>query len=330
MEEDNPMPVDTYKSLRKIARAGIRKGQALVVVIAAIPAILGAMTLVIDIGNAYFNSLEIQTASDSAVLAGGLYLPSYPDQAISFARQYANSNGLSNSEITSITVTPDDKTVTISVSRSLPCFLCAILGESTVHAQVTGGSSRSGGLRATATSGIVPIRAAAGVVPIGVDYRTSLSYGQQVVLKQGQVGAGNWGPLALGGSGSDLYRTNVETGYGGVVTVGDMLNTEPGNIVGPTSQAFNYRLSAGQTNYPSGTFQTHDLNDPRVMLVPLVNFSGINGSAQVPLKGFAMMWTVSEDQQGNVTCYFIQQSIPQGVPDPNAMSAGATTPVLLQ
>src|SRR5579864_1398578 len=98
MEEDNSMSFDSYKTLRKMTRAGIRKGQAMVVVIAAIPAILGAMTLVIDIGNAYFNTLEIQTASDSAVLAGGLYLPSYPDQAISFARQYANTNGLSNSE----------------------------------------------------------------------------------------------------------------------------------------------------------------------------------------------------------------------------------------
>ena len=187
MEEDNSMSFDTNKALSKIFRSGIRKGQALVVVIAAIPAILGAMTLVIDIGNAYFNMLEIQTASDSAVLAGGLYLPSYPDQAISFARQYANSNGLTDSEITSISVTPDDKTVTISVSRSLPCYLCAILGESTAHAQVTSGSSTGSGLRANATSGIVPIRAAAEIVPIGVDYRTSLNYGQQVVLKQGQV-----------------------------------------------------------------------------------------------------------------------------------------------
>src|ERR1700722_2924558 len=121
MEEDNSMSFDAYRALGKITRAGIRKGQALIVVIAAIPAILGAMTPVIDIGNAYFNTLEIQTASDSAVLAGGLYLPSYPDQAISFARQFANTNGLPNSEITSISVTPDNKTVTLSVTRSLPC-----------------------------------------------------------------------------------------------------------------------------------------------------------------------------------------------------------------
>jgi Putative Flp pilus-assembly TadE/G-like len=319
-------------SLRRLACIGLRKGQALVIVIAAIPAILGSLTLVIDVGNAFFNKLEMQTASDSAVLAGGLYLPSYPDQAISFARQFANSNGLTNSEITSIQVTPDDKEVTLSATRSLPCYLCAVLGESAAHAQVNGGSSGGpgGGLHATATSGIVPIRAAAGVVPIAVDYRTSLNYGQQVILKQGQFGPGNWGPLALGTSGANTYRTNVENGYSGVITIGDMLNTETGNVVGPTSQAFTYRLNAGQMNFPSGTFQAHDLNDPRVMLIPMVDWSGVNGNSQVPLKGFAMMWTVSEDQQGNITCYFIQQSIPQGVPDPSATNSGATTPVLLQ
>jgi Flp pilus assembly protein TadG len=318
--------------LCRLASRGLRKGQALVIVIAAIPAVLGSLTLVIDVGNAFFNKLEMQTASDSAVLAGGLYLPSYPDQAISFARQFANSNGLKDSEIVSISVTPDNKTVTIAASRALPCFLCAILGESTAHAQVISGNSggSSKGLNATATSGIVPIRSAAGIVPIAVDYRTPLNYGQQVILKQGQVGAGNWGPLALGASGADPYRTNIKYGYSGVVKINDMLNTETGNVVGPTSQAFDYRLSTGRSNYPSGTFQGHDLNDPRVMLIPLVNFSGINGSSQVPLKGFAMMWVVSEDQQGNITCYFIQQSIPQGVPDPTVTDSGATTPMLLQ
>jgi Putative Flp pilus-assembly TadE/G-like len=123
------------KSLHRIAQRGLKRGQALIIVIAAIPAILGSLTLVIDVGNAYFNKLEIQTASDSAVLSGGLYLPSYPDQAIAIARQFANSNGLSNSEITSIQVTPDNKEVILSATRALPCYLCAVLGESEAHAQ---------------------------------------------------------------------------------------------------------------------------------------------------------------------------------------------------
>ena len=88
----------------------------------------------------------------------------------------------------------------------------------------------------------------------------------------------------------------------------------------------------GQNQFSTGTFQNHDLNDPRVMLIPMVDFSNINGKSQVPMMGFAMMWVVSEDQQGNITCYFVQQSIPQGVPDASnsATNTGATTPVLLQ
>lgn len=321
------------KLFDKLACAGRRKGQALLIVLAAIPAVLGSLTLVIDIGNAFFNKLEMQAASDSAVLAGGLYLPSYPDQAMTVARQFANLNGLTNSEITSISVTPDDKEVTLTASRSLPCYFCAILGESAAHAQSTSTSSGPGtGLTATATSGIVPIRAAAGVVPIGVDYRTSLDFGQQLILKQGMIGPGNWGPLALGGPGGSLYQSNIQSGYAGVVSVGDYLTTETGSIVGPTTQGVNYRLNQGQTNFPSGTFAAHDLNDPRVMIVPLVDFSNINGNSQVPNKGFAMMWIVGVDGQGNITCYFIQQSTPIGTPDTSgtATSSGATTPVLLK
>jgi hypothetical protein len=320
------------KSLCRAVYLGIRKGQALLVVIAAIPVVLGSLTLVVDLGNWWFNKVQIQTASDTAVLAGGLYLPSYPSQAISMARQYANTNGIPDSEIKSIQVTPDNKTVTIAVARVLPCYLCAILGESAAHAQADGGGSSGtlGNLRATATSGIVPIRAAAGVVPIGVDYRTALNFGSQVILKEGQVGAGNWGPLALGADGADPYRTNLQYGYAGVIAVNDWLTTETGYVVGPTQQGTTYRISTGLSNYPSGTFLLHDLNDPRVMLIPLVDFSDINGKSQVQLKGFAMMWIVSVNQQGDITCYFVQQSIPQGIPDPSGTSSGATTPILLQ
>jgi len=165
-------------------------------------------------------------------------------------------------------------------------------------------------------------------VPIGVDYRTDLSFGNQVTLKQGQVGAGNWGPLALGGTGSDLYKYNVETGYAGLVTVGDWLLTEPGNVVGPTQQGFGYRMNAGANSFSAGTFNNHELNDPRVMLIPIVDWSSINGRSEVPLKGFAMMWIVSIDGQGTINCYFIQQSVPNAIPDPNGPVTGATTPVL--
>jgi hypothetical protein len=108
-----------------------------------------------------------------------------------------------------------------------------------------------------------------------------------------------------------------------------MIGTEPGNVVGPTNAAFQYRISMGQNQFSTGTFQNHDLNDPRVMLIPVVDFSNINGNSQVPMMGFAMMWIVFVDGQGTITCYFIQQSVPNAQPDPTgSATTGATTPIL--
>lgn len=316
------------KSLRK--RDG-SKGQAMFIVIIALPVIVGVLTLVMDVGNLYYNQVSMQVAVDSGVLSGALYLPSYPTQAVSVAENYAELNGIKASEIVSCTVSPDEKTVLMTTSRDIPCFFCAVLGEGTAHAQTAPGpETNSGtGVQASASALIVPIRAATGVVPLGLDYRTNLNFGNVVQLKQGQVGAGSWDPLALGGNGASNYKTNIENGYSGKVTVGDMIDTEPGNVVGPTNSAFQYRISMGQNQFSSGTFQNHDLNDPRVMLIPVVDFSNINGKSQVPMMGFAMMWIVSVDGQGTITCYFIQQSVPNAQPDPTgSATTGATTPIL--
>lgn len=316
------------KPLRK--RDGA-KGQAMFIVIIALPVIVGALTLVMDVGNLYYNQVSMQVAVDSGVLSGALYLPSYPTQAVSVAEQYAELNGIKASEIVSCTVSADEKTVLMTTSRDIPCFFCTVLGEGTAHAQTAPGpeTNSGAGVQASASALIVPIRAATGVVPLGVDYRTNLNFGNVVQLKQGQVGAGNWDPLALGGNGASNYKTNIENGYSGKVSVGDMIGTEPGNVVGPTNSAFQYRISMGQNQFSTGTFQNHDLNDPRVMLIPVMDFSNINGNSQVPMMGFAMMWIVSVDGQGTITCYFIQQSVPNAQPDPTgSATTGATTPIL--
>jgi len=310
---------------------GGARGQSLVIVTLALPVLIGGLALVFDIGDLYVTRVLLQTSSDAAVLAGGNYLPSYPDQAISTARDYAMNNGIAAAEIQSISVSPDSKAVMISVSRQVPCYFCAALGVTIAHAATTNwGGANNGTVSATATAVIVPVRSARGVVPLGIDYRTNLNFGNEVILKQGQVGPGNWDPLALGGPGANIYRDNLANGYSGLLTVGDLLTTETGNIVGPTNQAIDQRITAGQSQFPSGTFAQHALNDPRVMVVPMVDFSNINGNSDVPLKGFAVMWVVSSDNHGNITSYFIQQSVPGALPetDPNALSFGGVMPTL--
>ena len=51
------------------------KGQAMFLVILALPVIVGVLTLVMDVGNLYFNQVSMQVAIDSGVLSGSA-LPS--------------------------------------------------------------------------------------------------------------------------------------------------------------------------------------------------------------------------------------------------------------
>jgi Putative Flp pilus-assembly TadE/G-like len=318
-------------TLRKLRQGQMKKGQSIVLIMIAIPALLGVLTLLIDIGDLYVTRVRLQSACDTAALAGANYLPNYQSQAVSTAQSFALANGLTTGEINSITVAPDGKSVAIATTRQVPCIFCIALGVSTAHADETGTSGSGNGVSASATAVIVPIKSAIGIVPLGVDYRTSLNFGNLVILHQGQVGAGNWDSLALDATGGSNYSNNLANGYASLLTVGDELTTEPGNKVGPTQSGVNTRIANGQSQYPSGTFGNHDLADPRVVTVPLVDWSNINGRSQTPLKGFAKMWLVGVSSKGDVTCYFIQESVPNSVPDPNGNTAyGTVTPTLLK
>src|SRR5258708_19869761 len=118
------------KSIRK--RDGSR-GQAMFIVIIALPVIVGALTLVMDVGNLYYNQVSMQVAVDSGVLSGALYLPSYPAQAVSLADDYAERNGIKASDIVSCTVTADDKTALINPTRTLPRLFSTVLSHLTAH-----------------------------------------------------------------------------------------------------------------------------------------------------------------------------------------------------
>lgn len=66
--------------------------------------------------------------------------------------------------------------------------------------------------------------------------------GERVYLKEFKNGPnpwrtpGNFGAVALGGRGAANYRDNIINGYAGTIQIGDVLETEPGNMAGPTKQ----------------------------------------------------------------------------------------------
>ena len=104
--------------------------------------------------------------------------------------------------------------------------------------------------------------------------------------------------------------------------MGDWVTTEPGKKVGPVDQGFQDRLDNAASVDPAGTYLSHNLNDPRVMILPVVDWQHQNGRSAVQVKAFASVWLDSYDK-GQVTVHFISQVIANSFGDPTAPYFGS-------
>jgi len=274
-----------------------RKYRAQIVVIMALASatLIGAIVLGTDVGLLYYNWGLLQKAADAAALAGANYLPGDAAGAVSAANSFASQNGIVAGEINSTTVAADKMSITVQLKRTVPYYFARVVGLS------------SGLVAARATAGLEGAGAVNGMLPIGIDSRTAYTYGQSISLLTGQYGPGNWGPLALGGTGASNFASNLQYGYSGEISVGQLITTETGQMVGPTRAAFNARLAAGADSYPSGTFANHSITDPRVVTVPMVDYANGGGTSQVPVLGFAELWLAGIDSHETISTYFIRQ-----------------------
>jgi hypothetical protein len=136
--------------------------------------------------------------------------------------------------------------------------------------------------------------------------------------------------LALGAVGGNNLRGNIADGASALVSVGDWVLTEPGKKVGPIDQGFQDRINQAQSIDPSGTFSSHAGNNPRMMVLPIVDWEHQNGRKYVQVDAFATVWLDSYNG-GKVTVHFISQVIANSFGDPNAPNFGGRGhPVLIQ
>jgi Flp pilus assembly protein TadG len=327
------------------------KGQISVALILVIMALLGAIGLGADLTLLYFNWVILQKGVDAAALAGAGYLQSDSQavpQAISKAVTYAQSNGIKNSELQkdgsgngAYVPGPNYSTITVTAKRTVPYAFFKLIGLSsgnvaaTATAQMPLAPSCVNCISALPTPGSQPTVipgnicssvALCNVLPIGLDFSTPYTFNQSVTLNQqgsaGQYGPGNWGSLALGGTGGSNERTNIANGYGGPLAINQWVTTEPGFKKGPVDQGFTDRISNGQSNFPSGTFDAHSPIDPRVIILPMVVWNSPNGRSQVEIMAFAALW-VDSVSGGTINAHFIDTASFNSTGDPNAPFRGA-------
>jgi Flp pilus assembly protein TadG len=304
------------------------KGQIAVVMAVALASVLGAMALSVDVMMFYWQWSLLQKAADAAALAGAHYLPGKPDVATTEAGNYAGLNDVAAGEIDSIVFANGNREITVTLTRAVPFYFGRVLG--LTEAPVT----------VAATAAVQSVEGARGLVPIGINCPTGvtnscgLTQYQQVDLKNDMFGSGNWFPVDFGdaGGGAAAYKDDIINGYDGVVSLGDWISTEPGNMVGPTMKAFTNRINAAlsDSTYMSSTYQSPVPGDPRLIEVPLADFTDIGGKSAIQVTGFGEFWIEGAYPDGSVKGYFISVVDPQDYPSPDAPDSGALVPVLIR
>ena len=203
-------------------------GQAAVLAVVMITALLGMAALVVDAGAWFRAHRQVQAVADAAALAGAQALPYDPSSARSLALEYSASNGgdVASSDITFETQLRGSDTIVVHAHQVASGFFSKLFGIDTVS------------VGATAKARAATPGKAFGVAPIGVDKsHPDLSgpgcpcWGHPTTLDLEKVGPGAFRILNLdgskGGTGPSTLGDWIDTGYNGYLGLG-WYGSDPG------------------------------------------------------------------------------------------------------
>lgn len=298
-------------SLARIRRE--QRGNVAIIFAASMTVMMALAAISVDVGRAYVQRQRFKIVVDAAAFAGAAKLPDQTS-ATNEATHVLQANNLDPAQA-SVTFSPDGTWVYVSTRANVSTSFARVLGITQLSIPATTGAH-------SASPNNLP-----GIVPIGVPNQTFV-YGQLVTLKAGargqQMGPGNFGALALGGNGASTYRDNFTNGYSGIVSRGDSVATQPGNMDGPTFDACTSRVLAqpepprienqpcsvqnfqgpqqGQNTCNNNPSPTGSLS---VVFLPVVDYTDPRGRGTVTVLGFAA-FHLEGCNGGQVTGRFIR------------------------
>jgi Flp pilus assembly protein TadG len=261
------------------------KGTSTILTVFAITIVLGITAFVLDFGVVVLEKTRLAHATDAAALAGARELILGVDDVQNEALYYLNQNQ-EDLQGTQVDILDEDRQVWVSAEKEVHYLFAKVLGYETKS------------LHSISKARVENIVALSGVRPIAVVQQT-FTYGKVYTLKEGGGDGyhGNYAPISLGGTGSNVYKDNFMNGYNGVIRVGDIIYTETGNMAGGTKTSVQYLL-----NQSAETYDHFTVNCPKVLFVPVVNTLEVNGKKAVEVLGFATFFLegFSESQGGQV------------------------------
>ena len=285
------------------------EGSSIVLLALALAGILAILGLVIDGGTLYATKTHLQKAANAAVLSGAQELTNQSAKVTQVVGEVLTKHG-ETSSLYATNIEMGHK-VTIQLQRNVPLAFSSLFGLSSTPVSVK------------AAAELQAMGRAQGAAPLGIDDSIQLVHNVEYTLKVDQTEAtyGNFGILALGGPGASTYEDNLMHGYTNELKIGDVIDTQTGNIVGKTRNAVNFRIDA--CPYVSGDMSRRDC--PRIILVPTYrpNITG-NQLKSITVTGFAFFYITDpmSSKDKTVKGMFISRA-DTGFSDPNATAQGA-------
>ncbi len=309
-----------------------QNGSVLVIMAVALVVILGMAALVVDVGALVLEKGRLQNACDAAALAA--VRVAYDDSqtnARNEAEKYLDEND-ADYEVDNV-IFNSDKTVTVSASSTVNYAFAKVLGiySGTVDANATAvyGPVKS----ITGKKGVI-----GGVDPIGISEEVvrdeDFEFGKEYTLITADnndiIGPGNFGFLALGGTGNDVLAKNIEEGC--KTEVKSKVDTEPGAAGNKIETALKERKCP---HTPSCTPTSFKKDCPSLLTVVILE-EGIeyNGRDKAKIVGFAtFLLSYIEKNAKSVKGYFIERTVPKNsefVIDPGGEDFGLVASRLIK
>jgi uncharacterized membrane protein len=129
-------------------------GQAAVLTVMFMAALLGTVAMVLDVGSWFRAQRATQSAADAAALAAAQGLPGDTGLASALGSEYLAANGGGAGEYTFSKKAFDNDTITVEVTRQADGFFAKLFGIDTVDVHGKA-SARAGGM--TAAKWVAPI-----------------------------------------------------------------------------------------------------------------------------------------------------------------------------
>lgn len=287
----------------KVKKKVINNEQGAVMILIAfmIVVLMGFTALVIDIGMVYAEHIRLSNACDAAALAGSVeLLNNSASRAEVVAGDYLEANGFDrNLAVIDASDEANNRYIEVTGTANVDHWFAPVIGidnsDVSAHAKVRMGplSSPGGGLR--------PI-----VILDDTNFAPEDKYqfGDQITLKYapGDGEKGNYGTIALGGTGSNVLTDNLLNGYTddeGLFEGFDeedesthvVVDTEPGADAHSTGIVKNYinNIDDELANYsdPDAIFTE---GTDRVWFIPIVEEFDVAGRDEVIIVGFKALY----------------------------------------